>query len=342
MSDTTVNKHNGPSEEKGKKGKRYQGYDLEKAVGKRSGRRRPWFWKILGISLLLTAVLILIVCGYIFRSKKKMTDYISRINKANTMENLLADHKNVLITTTYSHLEDGDGYTETRFVKKMKDGEYYSYNKTEGKEEDYKEVIRDKKLYRYDEKFVHFYGLIGDDYETVCLKGIEDAVFKAMDGEKIKNQKESGKFIKIDAEYEVKEGDAYTSVYGYKPGDVIEQSLTLDKESQIVLTAVETCEGEEIYSYTVEFDGQEKVPIFYQELKKQKEERKCTVYFDAEGDKEKKYTFSLPYDVYFTLLDHEGYKVYMDEDGEKEFTKYQMEVQNPESDLTLYVKKEAK
>ena len=32
----------------------------------------------------------------------------------------------------------------------------------------------------------------------------------------------------------------------------------------------------------------------------------------------------------------------MDEDGEKEFTKYQMEVQNPESDLTLYVKKEAK
>ena len=91
-----------------KKGKRYQGYDLEKTTKSRSGRKRPWFWKVLGISLCLTALIILGVCGYIFRSNKKMTDYISKINDANTMEKLLADHKNVQITCDYSHLAEGE------------------------------------------------------------------------------------------------------------------------------------------------------------------------------------------------------------------------------------------
>lgn len=40
----------------------------------------------------------------------------------------------------------------------------------------------------------------------------------------------------------------------------------------------------------------------------------------------------------FTVLDHEGYKVYEDENGNKEFTEYQMQIQNPETDLSLYVK----
>ena len=57
------------------------------------------------------------------------------------------------------------------------------------------------------------------------------------------------------------------------------------------------------------------------------------------GDQE--YTFNLPIDLYFTVLDHDGYKVYEDEDGTKEFTHYQMEVQNPDSDLSLYIKAES-
>ncbi len=44
---------------------------------------------------------------------------------------------------------------------------------------------------------------------------------------------------------------------------------------------------------------------------------------------------------YFTVLDHDGYKVYEDEDGTKEFTHYQMEVQNPDLDLSLCIKAES-
>ena len=120
------------SDANAKKVKRYQGYDLEKTKKSRSGRKKPWFWKVLGISLCLTGLIILIGCGYIFRSNKKMTDYISQINGANTMEKLLADHENVLITCDYSHLVEGEDYKTTRFVKMAKDGDYYSYLKKEG------------------------------------------------------------------------------------------------------------------------------------------------------------------------------------------------------------------
>ena len=76
-------------------------------------------------------------------------------------------------------------------------------------------------------------------------------------------------------------------------------------------------------------------------LKKEKEKRVCTVYSDYDGEKNQEYTFNLPIDLYFTVLDHDGYKVYEDEDGTKEFTHYQMEVQNPDSDLSLYIKAES-
>lgn len=325
-----------------KKGKRYQGYDLDAALQSRSGKKKPWFWKILGISLLITAFLILVVCGYIFGSKKKMTEHISKINQVNTMDALLDGHQNVLITTSYSHLAEEEDYTGTRFVKKTKDGDYYSYYKTEGKEEDYKEVIRDQKLYRYDEKFVYFYGLIGNDYEDTCVSEIENAVYQASDSEKIEKETESGNFVKINSTYEVTDGDSYNTKYGFEVGDKIEKVLTIDKDSLLVLNAIESCNGEEFFSYTVEFDGKDKVPQFYQDLKNKETERECTVYDDYDGDQEKKYTFDIPSGVYFTLLDHEGYKVYSDKDCEKEFTKYQMQVQNPESDLTLYVKQESK
>ncbi len=325
------------SDANAKKVKRYQGYDLEKTKKSRSGRKKPWFWKMLGISLCLTGLIILIGCGYIFRSNKKRTDYISQINGANTMEKLLADHENVLITRDYSHLVEGEDYKTTRFVKMAKDGDYYSYLKKEGSEDDYKEVIKNRTVYRYDEKFVQNYALIGSDYEDICLPEIEGNVFQASGDEKIKNQKESGNFIKIDATYEVQDGDLYTSLFGFDVGTQIDKSITLDRDSLLVTTETESCDGEEFFSYTVEFDGDEKVPQFYKDLKKITETRKCYVYYDYDGDNEKKYTFEVPKGVYFNLFEHDGYKVYQDKEGIKEFTDYQMQVQNPEGSLTLYI-----
>ena len=110
-----------------------------------------------------------------------MTDHLSEINDANTMEALLKGHKNVTITCSYSHLTEEEDHTTTRLVKKTKSGEYYSYFKKEGTSEgDYKEVIRNRKLYRYDEKYVRFYGLIRDDYERVCLEDIEGSVISSV------------------------------------------------------------------------------------------------------------------------------------------------------------------
>lgn len=325
------------SAENAKKGKRYQGYDLDKTKKSRSGRKKPWFWKILGISLCLTALIILIACGYIFRSNKKMTDYISKINDANTMDALLADHSIVQITCDYSHLAEGEDYKTTRYVKMDEDGDYYSYFKKEGSEEDYKEVIHHKELYRYDEKFAQYYALIGTDYEDNCVAQIEDNVFQAAGKEKIESQKESGNFIKVVATYEVQDGDSYTSLFGFDPGTKIEKSITMDKDSYIVTAETETCDGEEFYSYTVAFDGEEKVPLFYQDIQKTKKTRKCYVYYDYDGEQEKKYTYDVPEDVYFNILEHEGYKVYLDENGIKEFTDYQVQVQNPDGNVTLYM-----
>ncbi|MFR3343343.1 MAG: hypothetical protein ACLTS6_04255 [Anaerobutyricum sp.] len=86
---------------------------------------------------------------------------------------------------------------------------------------------------------------------------------------------------------------------------------------------------------------EERFRQFYQEFKEGKRKRVCTVYSDYDGEKNQEYTFNLPIDLYFTVLDHDGYKVYEDEDGTKEFTHYQMEVQNPDSDLSLYIKAES-
>lgn len=343
MSNHEVKKESGQSSvqsgEKTKKGKRYQGYDVEKTVNKRSGRKKPWFWKVLGISLILTAVIVAGACTCLFLSNKKMTDYISQINGANTMSALLEDHENVRITCTYSHLTEGQDYTTTRLVKTGKKGEYYSYLKKEGSEEDYKEVIDNQKMYRYDEKFVHFYGLVGTDYEDVCVADIEGNVYQASGTEKIDTQKENGNVIKIRAVYDVKDGDEYTKIYGFHAGDKIEKTLTLDKSTMFVMSASESNNDEEFYSYTVEFNVEEKVPQFYKDLKKVKDTRKCYVYYDYDGDQQEKYSFELPYDVYFALLDHEGYKVYMNKECTTEFSDYQRDMQNPEGTLTLYMKK---
>ena len=54
----------------------------------------------------------------------------------------------------------------------------------------------------------------------------------------------------------------------------------------------------------------------------------------------KLYTFDVPYDVYFTVLDQEGYQCYTDAECTKEFSEYQVQVQNPERSVILYLKKE--
>ena len=38
--------------------KKYKGYELDKTSSHRRNQNRPWFWKVLGISLLLTAFII--------------------------------------------------------------------------------------------------------------------------------------------------------------------------------------------------------------------------------------------------------------------------------------------
>ena len=58
----------------------------------------------------------------------------------------------------------------------------------------------------------------------------------------------------------------------------------------------------------------------------------CLLCYDGERSWNIHLIFQL---IILTVLDHDGYKVYEDEDGTKEFTHYQMEVQNPDSDLSL-------
>ena len=325
-----------------KKGKRYQGYDISQTAKKRNNKEKGWFWKVLGVSLLLTILIAAAACAFLFRANKKMTDHLSEINEANTMEALLKGHKNVTITSSYSHLQEGEDYTTVRLVKKTKSGDYYSYLKKEGtKEENYKEVIKDRQLYRYNEKYASYYGLIGDDYEEVCVAEIEGSVFQTTGDERIESESEGGDVVKIKAVYDVQSGDKYDTVHGFSAGEKIEKEITIDKASGIVTSETESCNDEEFYSYRVEFDGENKVPKFYQSLQKEKNFRECTIIDDCEGEEEKEYTYSVPYDVYFKILDHEGRKVYVDKDCTREFTDYQVEIQNPEGEITLYVKKES-
>ncbi|MCD8019687.1 MAG: hypothetical protein LUF92_08965 [Clostridiales bacterium] len=340
MSDTNVKNPVAQSETSAKNGKRYKGYDLDKMTGQ-NARPKPWFWKILGISLVISAAIVAGACAYLLHSNQQTTNYISQINSANTIDTLLDGHENVKILISYSNLAEEDDYTTTRFVKMANSGDYYCYFKTEGTEDDYKEVIHNQKLYRYDEQFVYFYGLLDSDYEDVCVISINDGIYQVSESESIESQIESGDFVKIEAVYTVTEGDTYTSLYGLSAGDEVEQSLTLDKDTMVVLTAVESYNDEEIFSYTVEYDGDNKKPQFYKDLQSEDTDRVVTVYYDYEGDDEELYTFEIQSGVYFTLLDHDGYTVYMDAACETEFTEYQMEMQNAESELTLYVKKDS-
>ena len=322
------------------KKKRYQGYDVEKITNKKYNQNRPWFWKVLAISLILSLFIIGGTCAYMVRGDKKKTDYLEGMNESNTMENLLEGHKNVTITENYSHLVEEKDYTQRRIVTKTKSGDYYSYLKKEQGDDVTKEVIHKKTLYRYDESFPRYVALVGKNYEEVCVPEIEGCVYQNDGKETIEDEKDKGELVNIKAVSTVQDGDPYSVTYGFEAGSQIEKTLIMDKETGIITSATEKNGDEEFYSYTVEFDGETKVPQFYKKIKDKKNKRTCTVYMDYGSDDEKTYTYDVPTDVYFTVMDQTDYKCYVDEDCSKEFSEYQIQVQNPESEITLYMKKE--
>ena len=322
----------------GEKGKRYQGYDMNKVMAQNSRQKRPWFWKVLGISLIITALIIGIATGVALRRRKQQTNYLSKINDSNTVDILLDGHSNVTVSQTYKGLKDADDYSTIRFLKKSKKGTLFSYLKTEGFEEDYKEVLWGEKLYRFDGNYTYYYGLVGDDYDQL-RQGIESEVLQLEGSESVEEQTESTDIMRVTLEYEVQAGDSYTKLYGFETGTPVKKVLTIDIESLIVTSDVETVNDEEIYVYTVTFDGDNKNPKFFRDLKDIKDTRVCAVYYDYGGSEEEKYEFKIPIDVYFDLLDHDDFTTYMEEECIIEFTNSQMQLQNPQTDLTLYMKK---
>ncbi len=322
--------------------KKYQGYDVDRNVMVRKRRRKPWFWKILGISLVITAIILVAVSIGLLHHNEVNVKAIEEINEANNLEALLKDHKNVTITRFCSHLKEGQGYTTTRQVRKLESGEYFSYLKKEDSDDDYKEVINEGELYRNKEGFSYYYGLIGDDYKTQGIGSIEEDIYQGDSSDTIDNSKEREKTTTIKLIHEIKEGDDYSTLYGFEAGKEVEKVLTLDNETKIVTSEEERVDDEVFYSYSVEFDTKDKMPKFFSAIQKKKNKREVTVYSDYNGENGKKYSFKFPKDVYFMMFEHKGYKIYLDEDAKTEFSEFQIQTQNPESDLTLYVKPEEK
>ena len=322
----------------GEGNKHYQGYDVNRAVAQNRYRKKPWFWKVLGISLILTVLILAIVVAVAFHTKKQQTDYLSKINDANTLDLLLEDQSNITITKSYSNLKDQDDYTLTRFLKESEKGTLYSYLKTEGLEEDYKEVLTGENLYRFDGSFTYYYGFVADDFENY-VADIQAEVLQLEGSETVQEQTESTDIMKVTLNYSVQAGDQYSKLYGIETGTTIQKVLTIDKESLLVTSDVETVGEEEIYSYSVTFNGENKNPKFYRALMEKQTMRNCKVYYDFGGESEEEYTYTIPVDTYFTLLEHADYVTYMDQNCTTEFTTSQMQFQNPYTDLTLYMKK---
>lgn len=336
----TVEAKSQDRESKPVKKKRYQGYDVEKISSRTHKANRPWFWKVLGISLLLSIIIISAACTYLIIGDRKKTDYLTGMNEDNTMTALLEGHKNVTITESYSHLTDEKDYILTRLVSKTKSGDYYSYLKKEQGEDVIKEVIRKRKIYRYDETYPRFVALLGDNYEKICVPEIEGCVYQNNGRESIEDEKDKGTLINIKAVCNVQDGDEYSTLYGFDAGSKIEKNIVMDKDTGIVTSETEKCGEVEFYSYSVEYDGETKIPRFYESIEDTKDSRECMVYMDYGTEASKVYTYDVPYDVYFTVMDQEGYKCYTDEECTKEFSEYQIQIENPEGPVILYLKKE--
>lgn len=218
--------------------RKYKGYELDQTTSHRRNQNRPWFWKVLGISLLLTVLILAgVVFGLLHRTHKN-AKHMEEINSANTVEALLKEHKLVTITASYSHLAEGSDYTTTRQIKKDKKGNYFSYFKKEGSDDDYKEVISNKELYRYNGKYTQYFGLVGNDYEEECVKAIEDSIFQGDMKDQIQNEKERDSTITLQLTTKVQSGDDYDTEYGFSAGDTIEKTIIIDKKTQLI-TSVE-------------------------------------------------------------------------------------------------------
>ncbi len=320
--------------------RRYKGYDVQEVAKKHPQKEGNWFWKTLVISVVISIFILIAIVVAFYLYSKKQTDYISRINESNSLETLLDGETNLQVTQTYSNTADGNDYTAIRQVRLDDDGEYFSYYKTEGLVTDIKEVIADNEVYQSDGSYTYYYAMVGDDYDDK-LQEISDDIFSVYDDEKIEEQTESSDTVTIVTNYSVQSGDKYTQIFGCSAGDTIKREIIMDKETSKVTAVKETYNDELIYTYSLEQSVENKTPKFYQAVQKAKTTRKCSVYYDYGGDGETSYSYDVPEDVYFTLLDHDGYTVYMDTDEQKEFGEYEMQTQSLTNVLTLYMVKDS-
>lgn len=318
--------------------RRYQGYDVEELTKEYKDKPKRWFWKILFISLVLSSAIIvaLLVVALIFN--KKQNDYISSINENNTLEALMDGKKNLQITISYNNTIDDNDYTVFRQIRKDKKGELYCYTKVTDSDADYKEVMAKGAVYRSDDSYTYYYAMIGDEYGD-RMAAIDDDLFTIAPGESVVQQSEGSGIVNIKTRYEVQAGDTYTERFGCNPGEYINRSITLDTENNHVNHVTETYNEVDIVSYSVESDVENKTPNFYQKVLKAKSNRKCMIYYDYEGDGQKIYQYEVPTEVYFTMFDHEGFTAYMDQEKTKEFTEFEMQSQNPEKAMVLYMVK---
>ena len=76
--------------------RKYKGYELDQTTSHRRNQNRPWFWKVLGISLLLTVLILAgVVFGLLHRTHKN-AKHMEEINSANTVEALLKEYSFLL------------------------------------------------------------------------------------------------------------------------------------------------------------------------------------------------------------------------------------------------------
>lgn len=323
--------------EASQRNQRYQGYDVETTRKKRKKKKKPWFFKTMFLSILISLVVIVGVCAVLMIDKKKTQDYLTSINEANTIENILAGHDNVRIDRSFSHLAEQEDYSDTRYLRFDKDEDLDSYYKLAGTTEDYKEVINARQLYRNNDSYSTYFGLPGDLYEKFCLTSVENDIFRTDGTEKIVAQNETDSVISITANIDVKAGDVYNTKFGFDEGTVVQRIMMIDKDSLVITSVSDTVDEEEFESYNLNYDVEWKKPKFFKTLSRKSNTRKCFVYYDFGGEHEEKYTFTVPYDVYFRLPESEDYMVYMNQDCTREFTNFQFEIQNPTGSMTLYM-----
>ena len=313
----------------------YQGYDLDRKAAKKLEKNKPWFWKVLLISLLLTFIGVGVACASLFHRDQMNTEAIQAVNAANNIDDMLLNHRNMTIVENYSHLVDGTDYKTTRQIR-PENGDIFAYYKVEGTMEDYKEVVAGKALYRYDEKAVKYYALIGNDYFNL-LAQLREQIYQCELDDTVDTTKDRGDVTTMRLLYNVKEGDEYSTRYGFAAGSQIIKTITMESKTKYITSVEEKCADEVFYSYTVEFDGKKITPKFYSTVRKTEETRTCTVYSWVDDDNGKAYKYRVPYEVYFTVEERPGYKVYLDKEGEDEFTDLSLATQNVEAPISLYI-----